>query len=95
MPAYVIVDLEITDPHSFETYKQMVPGTIEKYGGRYIVRGGKVETYEGSWSPKRFVIVEFPSVDKAKAWYESTDYAEAKALRQSCTRSDLILVEGV
>jgi len=95
MPAYVVVDLEIIDSERFEGYKQLVPATIEKYGGRYLARGGKVETLEGAWAPKRFVLLEFPSADRAKAWYDSVEYAEAKALRQSCTRSRIIVVEGI
>ena len=95
MSAYIVVDIEITDSEKFENYRQLVPGTIAKYGGRYIVRGGKVETLEGSWSPKRFVVLEFPSVEQAKAWYGSTEYAGPKALRQSCTGSNIILVEGI
>jgi uncharacterized protein (DUF1330 family) len=95
MPAYVVVDLEVIDSEPFERYKQVVPATIEKYGGRYRARGGKVETLEGSWEPKRFVLLEFPSVDQAKAWFDSVEYAEAKALRQSCTRSRIIVVEGI
>jgi uncharacterized protein (DUF1330 family) len=95
MSAYVVVDLEVLDKEKFEGYKELVPGTIQKYGGRYVVRGGKVETLEGSWHPKRFVVVEFDSVEKAKAWYESTDYATPKEIRQACTRSNIILVEGL
>jgi len=95
MSAYVVVDLEVLDKEKFEEYKQLVPGTIQMYGGRYVVRGGNVETLEGSWHPRRFVVVEFDSIEKAKAWYESTDYAKPKEIRQACTRSNIILVEGV
>ena len=95
MPAYVVVDLEVIDSEQFERYKQLVPATIEKYGGRYMARGGKVETLEGSWEPRRFVLLEFPSVDRAKAWFDSMEYAEPKALRRSCTRSRIIVVEGI
>jgi uncharacterized protein (DUF1330 family) len=93
--AYVVVDLEVIDAEKFERYKQLVPATIEKYGGRYMARGGQVEALEGSWSPKRFVLLEFPSVDRAKQWFDSAEYAMPKALRQSCTRSKIIVVEGV
>lgn len=95
MPAYVVVDLDIVDEKTFEAYKQMVPATIEQYGGRYIVRGGKMEVLEGTWSPRRLVIVEFPSMDKAKAWSDSLEYAKPKALRQACARSQIVLIEGV
>jgi uncharacterized protein (DUF1330 family) len=95
MSAYVVVDLEILDTEKYETYKQLVPATIAKYGGRFLVRGGKVQTLEGTWSPGRFVILEFPSADNAMAWSDSAEYAEAKALRQASARTEMILAEGV
>jgi len=95
MPAYFIVDLEVTDPAAFEAYRQVVPGTIHKYGGRYVVRGGAVETLEGDWQPKRVVVLEFPSLEQAKRWYNSEDYRDPKALRFKAARTNLILVEGV
>ena len=95
MPAYVIVDLEITDPGGFEDYKQAVAPTIARYGGRYLVRGGTAETLEGTWTPKRVVVLEFPDRAAAKAWWSSADYAAAKALRQRCARTDLIVIDGV
>jgi len=69
--------------------------TLAAYGGNFIVRGGKLETLEGEWSPERFVIIEFPSTDQAKAWWGSMAYAEAKALRQATSASEMIVVEGV
>ena len=95
MSVYVVVDLEITDHEKFEAYKQLVPATIERFGGRYIVRGGKVETLEGTWRPSRFVVLEFPSAEKAKAWYDCTEYARPKAMRHASARSNIILVDGV
>ena len=95
MSAYVVVNIHITDTEKFEGYKQAVPHTIAQYGGRYLVRGGKAETLEGAWSPERVVVLEFPSLERAKAWYESSEYAEPKALRHACARSDIILVEGM
>ena len=73
----------------------MVPPSLEAYGGRFLVRGGKVETLEGTWAPRRFVIVEFPSLEKAKAWWNSAEYAEAKALRQATAKTQMIVVDGV
>ncbi len=73
----------------------MVPPSLAAYGGRFLVRGGEVETLEGEWSPKRFVIVEFPSVERAKAWWGSEEYAAAKALRQATAHSRMIVVAGV
>jgi uncharacterized protein (DUF1330 family) len=93
--AYVIVDVEILDAEIYESYKKLVPASIEQYGGRFLVRGGKVETLEGAWSPGRFVMLEFPSPERAKAWYESAEYAPAKALRHKSSQSHLILAEGV
>lgn len=75
--------------------RKLVAPTLEPYGGRYIVRGGTVETLEGEWSPKRLVIIEFPSVERAKAWWNSDEYEEAKTLRQACARSEIIVVQGL
>jgi uncharacterized protein (DUF1330 family) len=95
MSAYVVVDIHITDTENFERYKQAVPRSIAQYGGRYLVRGGKAETLEGVWIPGRVVVLEFPSLEQARAWYESAEYVEAKALRHACARSNIILVEGM
>jgi len=95
MPAYVIVDVDITDPALYAAYIRVVPPTIAKYGGRFLVRGGRAETLEGSWSPKRVVVLEFPTFEQAMAWWESEEYRDPKALRQSASITDMILVEGV
>src|SRR5688572_6485580 len=95
MPAFVVVELEVFDKEKYEIYKQMVPGTLEPYGGRFIVRGGKVETLEGDWLPERFVILEFPSMEKAKAWSDSPEYAPARAVRHQTARSRMIAIEGL
>jgi uncharacterized protein (DUF1330 family) len=95
MPAYLVVEVEVLNPAKYEDYKKMVPPTLAKYEGKFLVRGGQAENLEGTWSPRRVVIVEFPSVEKARAWWNSTDYAEAKALRQATARTEMILVEGV
>ncbi len=95
MPAYIIVEVEVHDPQRYENYKAMVPSSLEAYGGRFLIRGGKVETLEGDWSPKRFVMVEFPSLGQAKAWWDSPEYAEAKALRQATATTQMIVVEGI
>lgn len=94
MPAYVLNDMEITDPALFEEYKKLTPATVAQYGGRFLARGGRTETLEGDWSPKRLVIIEFPSVEQAKAWADSNEYAPAKRLRQMASKSNLIVVEG-
>ena len=95
MPAYIVVEIEVLDQERYEHYKQMVPPTLAAYGGRFIVRGGAVEALEGDWSPKRLVILEFPSVAQAKAWWGSSEYAAAKALRQATARTQMIVVEGM
>lgn len=94
MPAFVVVEVEVADPVRYEDYKRMVPPSLVPFEGRFLVRGGKVETLEGDWSPKRLVIVEFPSVEKAKAWWNSAEYEEAKALRQATAKTRMIVVEG-
>jgi uncharacterized protein (DUF1330 family) len=93
--AYIIVDVEITEPVGYEDYKRQTPSSVAQYGGRFIVRGGRAENLEGDWSPNRMVVVEFPSVEQAKKWWSSSEYAPAKALRQRCGRTRMIVVEGV
>ena len=95
MSAYIVVQVEITNPVRYEDYRKMVPPTLTRFGGRFIVRGGQVETVEGTWAPKRFVVLEFPDADRARAWWASEEYAEAKALRQATSRTEMILVDGV
>jgi uncharacterized protein (DUF1330 family) len=95
MSAYVVVQVEIKDPVRYADYRKMVPPSIEKYGGRFLVRGGKTHTLEGTWAPGRFVVVEFPSVEQAKAWWASPEYAEARALRWATADSEMIVAEGI
>ncbi|HVL67016.1 MAG TPA: DUF1330 domain-containing protein [Vicinamibacterales bacterium] len=95
MPAYVIAHIDVQDPVKYEDYKKMSPISIERFGGRFIARGGRTEVLEGTWQPKRLVMIEFPSVEVAREWWASDDYAPAKALRQATSTGDLIVVEGV
>jgi uncharacterized protein (DUF1330 family) len=95
MAAYVIVDIEITDPEAYREYIAMVPPSIDAYGGRFIVRGGAAENLEGEWIPKRVVVLEFESTARVKAWWASEEYKAAKALRQSASHANMIVVEGV
>ena len=95
MPAYVVTEIEVIDKDRYEAYKQMVAPSIAAYGGKFLVRGGATETLEGTWSPQRFVIVEFASRAQAKAWWDSPQYAEAKALRQATARTQMIVAEGL
>ena len=94
MAAYVAVDVTVEDPETYERYKALTPGSIARFGGRFLVRGGATETLEGEWSPQRLVILEFPSVEQARAWWSSPEYAEAKALRQASARTEMLLVAG-
>jgi uncharacterized protein (DUF1330 family) len=94
MAAYVISDVEIRDPVLVDRYRLLAQATIAKYGGRYLVRGGAIEPVEGGWAPRHVVIVEFPTMEKAREWYHSPDYAEALAVRQTALDRRLIFVEG-
>ncbi len=95
MPAYLIANVNVQDAATFEEYRKQVPATIAKHGGRYLVRGGRVEKLEGSWNPTRLVVLEFPSMEQARRWYDSDDYRGPKAIRTKCTLTDAIFVEGV
>lgn len=95
MPAYIIVDVEITDPKEYEEYKKHTPGSLVPFDGKFLTRGGAVETLEGDWKPGRLVILEFPSVDKAKAWWNSPGYAPAKLIRQRASNTQMIVVDGI
>jgi len=94
MSALIIVDIEVTDPVRYEDYKRLASAAIAAHGGRYLVRGGKSEVLDGEWTPRRLVVLEFDSFEKAKAWRESPEYAEAKKVREECARSNMIVVEG-
>jgi uncharacterized protein (DUF1330 family) len=95
MPAYVVVSVEVTYPEAYRDYSREVPGTLEPYGGRFVVRGGTFEALEGAWPSGRVVILEFPSVGQAKAWHASPEYQEILPIRQRNARTDfLIVVEG-
>jgi uncharacterized protein (DUF1330 family) len=95
MAAYVIADVEVTDPARYAEYRNKVPATVAAYGGRFLVRGGPHQVAEGSWHPHRVVVLELPSMEQARRWYESEDYRGPKALRQAAARTDVIFVEGV
>lgn len=94
MPGYVIADVEVTDPVAYEEYRKLVPATVAKYGGRYLVRGGAHEVREGDWRPTRVVVLEFPSVADARRWYDSEEYRPARAIRHRAARSSVLIVEG-
>lgn len=95
MAAYVLADITILDPSIYEDYRRQVPAVIEKYGGRYLVRGGASEVFEGDWPPNRVIVLEFPDMDALRRWYQSDDYQALLRIRQRAARSNLIAVEGV
>ena len=95
MTAYVIAEIEITDPAGYEDYKKMVPASLAAYDGKFVARGGACEILEGSWQPQRVVVIEFPSMARARQWWESAEYRAAKAQRQRTAKSRMIVVEGI
>ena len=95
LTAYVIVDINVTGPVRYEDYKKLAAPTVELYGGKYIARGGKTETFEGDWSPTRLVILEFDSLDQAKTWLYSMEYSAARSLRHKTAISNMVAIEGV
>ena len=95
MTAYVIGDVEITNPEGYEGYRPHVPATVIKYGGKYLVRGGAAETVEGTWIPQRLVVLEFPSIERAKEWYNSPEYSSIRGIRIENSHSNVIFVDGV
>src|ERR1700758_1747387 len=95
MPAYIIVEIEIVDPVGYEEYKNLAGATVEKHGGKYIVRGGQTEVLEGDWQPKRIVVLEFESAQCAKEWLNSEEYREPRKMRHRTARTNMILVEGL
>lgn len=94
MSAYIVVQVEVTEPAGYDEYKKIVPSSLAAYGGKFVVRGGACETLEGSWQPRRLVVLEFPSVARAKEWWASSEYRDAKALRQRTAKTEMIVVEG-
>ena len=95
MAAYVLVNIEITDPAGFDAYRKAVSATIAAHGGRYLTRGGPTEVLEGDWIPRRVVILEFPDLARLKAWYTSPEYRPLLELRKRTTKGDLVVIDGV
>jgi uncharacterized protein (DUF1330 family) len=95
MSAYVIVDVEVTNPSGYEEYRRQTPPTVEAYGGRFLVRGGATQVLEGVWTPHRVVVIEFPDADAARRWVDSPEYGAIKGIRQANAATSMILVEGV
>jgi uncharacterized protein (DUF1330 family) len=95
MPAYLISDVTAKDAKAFEIYRARAAASIAQHGGRYLVRGGPIEPLEGSWTPRTIVVVEFPDIEQAKAWYRSPEYASALAVRDEALSRNLVLVDGI
>ena len=94
-PAYVIAETKVEDPARYDDYRRLAVPSIEKHGGIYIVRGGSVESLVGDWNPERLAVVRFDSVERAKEWWNSPEYSEARQLRSTITKSRIIVAEGV
>ncbi|HUZ98911.1 MAG TPA: DUF1330 domain-containing protein [Gaiellaceae bacterium] len=94
MPAYVIVETNVSDAEQYERYKEAAPPTIAAYGGRYLVRGGELAVFEGDWDPVRVVILEFPDLETAKRWYASEEYGAARTLREGAAKLNVVAVAG-
>lgn len=95
MPVYAIFDIAVTDPERYEDYKKLAPPAIAACGGKYLARGGQLDVLEGDWNPSRIVVLEFPTAEQAKAWIDSPEYREARALRHATATTNAILVEGL
>jgi uncharacterized protein (DUF1330 family) len=95
MSAYVILDILVHDQKTYDEYKLMAPAIVAAFGGKYLARGGKTEVLEGEWTPKRLVILEFPSLELANSWFNSPEYAHPKEMRQLSTRTNMVVLDGV
>jgi uncharacterized protein (DUF1330 family) len=95
MPAFVIVEIEVHDPEAYENYRSLAPASIEAYGGRFIARGGATESLEGDWAPERIVVLEFPSLKRARQWWASPEYSDAKAIRMRAAQTRMIATDGI
>jgi uncharacterized protein (DUF1330 family) len=95
MAAYLVVDIDVTNPTQFEEYKKLAPAAVAKYGGRYLIRGGAYEAVEGDWKPLRLTVVEFESMEKAKAFYGSPEYQAAIKARKGAANMNMLLVQGI
>jgi uncharacterized protein (DUF1330 family) len=95
MSAYVLANVEVTDAAGFAPYREAVPATIAKYGGRYLARGGTALLIEGTPVPKRVVLLEFPDLEAARAWLDSPEYKPLAELRQRTAKTDIWVIEGL
>jgi uncharacterized protein (DUF1330 family) len=94
MSAYIIADIQVSDPVAYDDYRPLAAASIARFGGRFIVRGGKIDLLEGEPQPERIVVIEFPDADTARRWYQSEEYQAALKIRQAASRGRVLLVEG-
>ncbi len=95
MAAYLVADVDVTEPEQYREYVRANTAVTQQYGGRFIARGGRIDALEGDHSPERLVIIEFPSLEAARAWYNSAEYQAIKGIRQRNARTHLLaIVEG-
>jgi uncharacterized protein (DUF1330 family) len=94
MPAYIIAEVEVTNPAGYEAYRPLAGASIAQYGGKFVVRGGRAELVEGTQEPARMVVIEFADTAAAKRWYNSPEYQEALKIRLANSTGRVILVEG-
>ena len=95
MAAYVIANIDVKDPDGYAGYSKLARPAIEKYGGKAIVRNGQVDVKEGSWVPRRLVILQFESLEQARKFYDSPEYREARAVREKYSTADFLIIEGL
>ena len=94
MPAYIIAEVEVTNPAGYEAYRPLAGASIAQYGGKFVVRGGRAELVEGTQEPARMVVIEFADTAAAKRWYNSPEYQEALKIRLANSTGRVLLVEG-
>ena len=94
MAAYLLVDCTVTNPTQYEDYKRLAQIAVSQYGGRYLVRGGETVVLEGSWQPNRVVVLEFPDLQRARAFYDSREYKEARTARAGAAKMNMVAVAG-
>ena len=95
MPAYVIVETDVSDPEQYEQYKTAASAAVTAHGGRYLVRGGEQDVLEGDWRPSRLVVLEFADLAAARRWYDSEQYRQARRLREGAAGIRMVAVQGV
>ena len=95
MAAYAVIDVQATDEDKAARYRELSGPSVEKHGGRFIVRGGATDVLEGTWDPERIVVIEFPSSEAARTWYESDEYRQARAVREGAGTWNMVVVDGV